>query len=375
MKTTTSAQTGGYKDRLWIPRFWDGMTLGAWIPLLLRNGLTIHPLRVPMAMIVTLLGLMNSSLAAVQWLRFRRKIAGTQLVGDPIFIVGHWRSGTTMLHEMLILDQRHTSPTTYECFAPAHFLVSRSTLPRIFKFLLPARRPMDNMPAGWERPQEDEFALCCLGVPSPYLTMLFPNRPPECQEYLDLEGLPPDRLARWKERFLWFLQCVTLRRQADRAEVAAAHRPDKGALGDVSPRQFVHIVRDPYVVFASTVNLWKRLYKDQGLQIPRYRGLEEHVLETFRRMYATFERDRHLIPPGQFCEVRYEDLVKDPVGQMRMVYQRLELGEFDQVLPSLEGYLSHQADYQTNRYAISPEMRAEITRRWGDFCRKYGYAD
>ena len=41
-------------------------------------------------------------------------------------------------------------------------------------------------------------ALCLLGVPSPYWTIAFPNRPPQGQEYLDFEGVPPRAVARWK---------------------------------------------------------------------------------------------------------------------------------------------------------------------------------
>jgi hypothetical protein len=127
------------------------------------------------------------------------------------------------------------------------------------------------------------------------------------------------------------------------------------------------------VIFPSTLNLWRRLYRDQGFQVPRYEGLEERVLRTFSRIYAVFERDRHLIPPGQFCEVRYEDLVQNPVEEMRKIYDQLGLGEFDKVLPALEEHLAEQADYQTNRYTISPETRAEISRRWSSFIQKYGY--
>ena len=29
-----------------------------------------------------------------------------------------------MLHEMLILDERHSYPTTYECMEPNHFLLT-----------------------------------------------------------------------------------------------------------------------------------------------------------------------------------------------------------------------------------------------------------
>ena len=82
--------------------------------------------------------------------------------------LGHWRTGTTYLHELLIRDPRHSYPTTYQCLAPGHFLISEAWLPKVFFFFVPSRRPMDNMPAGWDRPQEDEFGLCLLGAPSPW---------------------------------------------------------------------------------------------------------------------------------------------------------------------------------------------------------------
>ena len=177
---------------------------------------------------------------------------------------------------------------------------------------------MDNMAAGWDRPQEDEFALCNMGVPSPYLTIIFPNRPPQCQEYLDFRGVPAPALERWKRALHWFLKCITLRNPKRIVLKSPAHTCRIGTLLEMFPKaKFVHIVRDPYVIFPSTINLWKRLYRDQGLQMPTYDGLEEHVFQTFTRMYDTFERDRHLIGPGQFCEVRYEELIADPVGQMR----------------------------------------------------------
>lgn len=107
--------------------------------------------------------------------------------------------------------------------------------------------------------------------------------------------------------------------------------------------------------------------------MPRYEGLPEYVFRTFERMYEVFERDRSLIPPGQFCEVRYEDLVADPVRQMELVYDRLGLGDFERVRSAVAAYFAEKADYKTNRFAISAETRAEITRRWGAYLRRYGY--
>ena len=103
--------------------------------------------------------------------------------------------------------------------------------------------------------------------------------------------------------------------QAPRSESFSSHHHIPArvkTLLEMFPARFVHIVRDPYTVFASTVNLWKTLYTKHGLQTPRYEGLEEYVLQTFEQIYDKFERDRSLLGADQFCEIRYEDLVRDP---------------------------------------------------------------
>jgi hypothetical protein len=138
--------------------------------------------------------------------------------------------------------------------------------------------------------------------------------------------------------------------------------------------RFVHIVRDPFVVFPSTVNLWKALYIAHGLQRPTFSGLEEYVFNTFTHLYARLEQSKHLIAPNRFHELRYEDLIADPVGKMRQLYERLELGGFENFLPKLKTYLDANAAYKTNRYQnLSSELREEIERRWGQVIRQFGY--
>ena len=379
MKTTpeeeSAEKTTAYVDHFWDMRFLDGMNFTAWMRLLVRNRFAVAPRRVCMALIVTAVSLMNSAFWTVQQLFYGRKLARTRIEHDPIFLLGHWRSGTTLLHELMVCDPRHTYPNSYQCFAPNHFLVTGWLFKRCLWFLLPARRPMDNMPLGFDRPQEDEFALCNLGAGSPYATIAFANRPPQGQEYFDFRGLSPRAVDHWKRTFVWFLKCLTLR---DSRRIVLKSPPHTGrikVLLELFPQaRFIHIVRDPYVIFPSTLNMWKRMYRRDGLQKPRYRGLEDHVFQTFSRMYEAFERDRQLIGPTRYCEVRYEDLIADPIGQTRKIYGRLELGEFDRVLPGLEKYVAGQKGYKTNRYQISPEIRAQITRRWSSFIEKYGYS-
>ena len=58
---------------------------------------------------------------------------------------------------------------------------------------------------------------------------------------------------------------------------------------------------------------------------------------------------------------------------MRSLYEHLELGEFDNVLPKLRAYFADRKDYKTGTYQIDDALRDEIDRRWGPHMRKYGY--
>jgi hypothetical protein len=372
----TTAPQPAPRPREWAPRMWEGCDFFAWMRLLIRNRFAVDWPYVYIAVIVTVVSFGHTVLRVVEEALYRRRLRRTAFDEAPIFIVGHWRTGTTLLHELLILDRRHTYPTTYECLDANHFLLTEGWLPRLLPFLMPSRRPMDNMAAGWERPQEDEFALCMLGASSPYLTIAFPNRPPQDQEALDLDGLPPRARRRWGRTLVHFLRRVACRRPGRLVLKSPTHTCRIRHLLRLFPgARFVHIVRDPYVVFPSTVNLWKSLYETHGLQTPTFAGLEEHVFRTFTHLYDRLEKDRHLVEPGHFHELRYEDLVRDPVGQMRALYEHLGLGGFEEVRPLIERYLAGTRDYRTNRYALPPALRAEIARRWGDVIRRYGYAE
>ncbi len=359
----------------WSPRLWHGADLYAWLRLLVRNHAAVHPPYWHIAAVATAASLMNSTLRLLTDAAYGGRIERTPIREVPLFIVGHWRTGTTLLHELLILDPRHNFPTTFQCLVPHHWLLTEHVFPRLFWFLMPSHRPMDNMETGWNRPQEDEFALAVLGQPSPYLTIAFPNHPPQDQEAFDLERLSPRARAAWKRGFLHFLRGLTFKDPRRLVLKSPTHSFRIKTLLELFPdARFVHIVRDPHVVFSSTVNLWKSLYRNHGLQTPTFAGLEEHVFETFSRLYAKLEEGERLVAPGRFHELRYEDLIRDPEGQMRLLYDRLGLDGFDAALPRIRQYLQDHAGYQTNRYpSLTPELRAEIGRRWGAVIERYGY--
>ncbi len=370
----TTAQDAKPRKRDWSPRIWEGTDVFTWLRMLRDNGFAVQPPYWYIAGIVSVNSVMNTVLRWTLNGWHGERVRDTVIDEHPIFVIGHWRTGTTLLHELLIRDPRFGFPDMQDCFNPHHALLTNHFFKRYAKWMLPDKRPMDNMPFGWERPQEDEFALALLGMPSTYTDFAFPNRPPTHPGALDLSGLTPAQLAKWKRVFVRFLKEVTVRTGKQLVLKSPPHTARVPVLMELFPdAKFVHIVRDPRVVFPSTVNLWKSMALKHGLQTPTFAGFEEKVLREFRVIYDRLEEARPLFKPGHFAELRYENLVRDPVGELRQVYATLNLEGFDAVRPRIEEYQRQNANYETNKFQLTDEQRAVIEQRWGDVIRRYGY--
>jgi hypothetical protein len=373
---TDQAKTPGHPS--WAPLFWNGMGISTWLRLLMRNRFAISPQRLPQAAGITVSSVLHSFGSVFEKLVYDHQVSATRLKEPPLFVLGHWRSGTTLLHELLILDQRHTYPTTYECLIPHHFLWTEWFVPPLVSWMLPPKRFTDNMAAGWNRPQEDEFALCNLGIPSPYLAWAFPNHGPVADEYLDLASLSAAERERWKRALRRFVQRVASLRNGRIVLKSPTHTARVRTLLEIFPdARFVHVVRNPLAVFPSTVKLWTKLCQIQGLQTvegtPSW--VEPQVLDTFVRMYERFERDRDLIPAGRLAEIRFEDLTADPVGQMRQVYEQLDLGGFAAARPAIAEYAAAHRDHPVSSYSLPPATIERVRRQWAPYFERYGYAE
>jgi len=359
---------------VWTPRFWHGMTLSVWSGLVAEHRCRVAPSRLGLFTTISIVTLFNSVAAAVNTLVNGRRLEQPPVTPPPLFIIGHWRSGTTLLHEMLMLDERFCCPTTLQCMTPSHFLVTEWFLTPLVAVLTPAKRPMDDVAAGPDRPQEDEFALANLGAPSPYRRMAFPATSPPRPQALDIEALSPADRGRWERAMRSFLAALAVRDPRRPILKSPPHTARMAVLAAMFPgARFLHIVRDPYVVFPSTTRLWRSMHHTQGLQIDPETTLEEYVFNAFDEMYTAFERDRTRLPSGALHEVRYEDLVADPVGTLGRAYAALGLEGFSSLRPRLEAQLATTSGYRTNTYRHDPRIVTEVSRRWRGFIERYGY--
>ena len=93
--------------REWMPRIWEGCDLFAWLRLLMRNRLAVHPRYLYIAIIVTLVSLGHTLLRYLKAAWYGSKVDRTPIRQAPLFIIGHWRTGTTLLHELRRREGRY----------------------------------------------------------------------------------------------------------------------------------------------------------------------------------------------------------------------------------------------------------------------------
>ena len=99
-----------------------GITFGKWCKFLAHNNFAVSPAYYHRAAVITLANFSNSVFAAVENASYRSIIEQTDIPTAPIFILGHWRSGTTFFHELLAQGDAHFQfPNTYQVVNPFTF--------------------------------------------------------------------------------------------------------------------------------------------------------------------------------------------------------------------------------------------------------------
>lgn len=87
-----------------------------------------------------------------------------------------------------------------------------------------------------------------------------------------------------------------------------------------------------------------------------------------------FFEERSLIPPGRFHEVSFEELEKDPVGQIERIYETLSLPGLSDMRPALERYLESQKQYEKNTFpALDEALRSRVFEKWERCFEEWGY--
>jgi hypothetical protein len=356
------------------PGILGGIALNDWRALLRDKHLSIDASRMPRVVAITFQSFKNSLLRQIEDKRFGSLLEKVA-IQPPLFILGHYRNGTTLLHQLLAQDRRFAFPNIYQTTFPHTFLTTEAADTPLLSFFMPSRRPMDNVEMSLSSPQEDEFALCAASLKSPCMAWIFPRQREQFEKYLTFRTAAPSEISRWRDTLELFLKKLTLKYQRPLLLKSPPHTCRIRLLLEMFPEaRFIHIHRDPYAVFQSSRRTFRLMLDWNGLQRPELDGLDNWVLRQYREMYDVFFDEKTLIPKHRFHEIRFSDLEKDPVGQLRSAYEMLALPDFRTVESELRKYVASLASYRKNVFTeIAPDLKGRIAREWGRCFEEWGY--
>ena len=353
-----------------------GGSLKNWLRLLRDN----HPVPfryAPRIVYITAMTSVMSPLRLLQRVIYGRRIQETRIVQDPVFVLGHYRSGGTYLMNLLTQDPQWGFLSTTQALLPELFLLGRP-IRNLFKLFLHEKRPMDNVMVTPESPEEPEHAIGNLIPYGFYQGFCFPDRFMDyVRQSVLFEDDPAGAIqASWREAYLYVLKACTLAN--DGKQLLIKNPPDTArlpALLEMFPNaRFILLYRNPYVMFPSIGNFYRAYIVDWQLQGIADAELDDHILAIYKKIMGRYQRDKHLIPQGRLVEVRFEDLERDPLGQLRRIYADLGLSGFGGAEPRFKAYAHSQKDYEKNHYALTRGQIDRIRRRWAADIERWGYA-
>ncbi|WP_417515576.1 sulfotransferase family protein [Minwuia sp.] len=293
----------------------------------------------------------------------------------PIFIVGHWRSGTTHLYNIMAKgDFAYVPPVATGL--PWDLLLIGGLFRPLLEKALPKSRAIDNVPVTPDAPQEDEIAIANMTVQSFYHALYFPERfERHLRAGLFFEGVDQAGVAEW-ERQVRHLYAKLVHDQGGRrlliknpvytGRVAQLARMFPGA-------RFVNMVRDPYDIFVSMRNFYVKLLPELALQGYAHVDVDEAVLSVFPELMQRLRQDAVELPAGHFVELRYEELDTDPLATVQRAYDALGLQGFETSVESFRTYLGGIKSYRKNDFAMPAEVIEKVNARWADEIEALGY--
>jgi hypothetical protein len=342
-----------------------GISTKNWIRLLEKNkGIDNRYLK--RGVFITLSSIFTFPARFLFKLRYGSKIKDTKINHPPVIIIGHWRTGTTYLHELLSMDPQFCYVSLWNTLLPDSFLVL-DPLKDFLSVFLPKKRPMDQIDVEMDGPYEEEAAISVLLPWSFFHCLHFPrNAEEQYLKSIHFKGISEKEIKEWKKSYLRFMKTVTFANNGKRLLLKnPANTTRVKILLELFPdANFIHIYRNPYKVYLSTIKMRNRVLDKLALQQASEKEIEKQVIENYKRLMKSFFEEKKKIPKERIVDVRYEDLVADPVKQVKTIYSKLNLPGLKTAIPEMKKYLEMKKDYKTNVYKISREILDRVEKNW-----------
>ncbi len=305
--------------------------------------------------------------------RIHPEIANEQIQA-PLFIVGLPRTGTTILHTLLMADPQHRAPLTWEVMEPFPLgdEQKQSRVRRAARSLACLRWLAPAFPrlhaVGAELPQECVSVMSLSFMSDQFDTMY---NIPSYRAWFLRQDLAP--AYEWHRRFLQHLQFGG--RKARWILKAPAHMFALPNLLSVYPdARFVQTHRAPLDAITSVsslITILRRIFSDSVDPVEIGREAMRYWAETLENFLS--ERDR--LAPDRVCDLPYCDLKRDPIEAVRGVYTHFGWSLSSEVEARMRHVLATQPPGQVGCHRYEPSQfgleAAEMARLFATYCERF----
>jgi len=304
-------------------------------------------------------------------LYFKHRLKNYKLSPSPLFIIGHWRSGTTFLHNTMTKDRRAGYVTTYQSVFPNH-LRMKPFFEIFMRQLMPEYRPGDNIKMGIDYPQEDEYALSNMTSCSFYHFFNFPGSYKEFyKKYVRFNETTSKNLLEWQDKYIELIKKAGI---YTHGILPIMKNPvNTGRIRHLlqlfPDARFIHIVRNPVYVYCSTKKFFSAVIPALDFQNITSEEISNMIFWLYENLMKDYLRDRELIAKHNLYEIRYEDVISQPQAVIDNIFEQLNLGGTMEDKSEINSYLLNQRTHKTDSYIITKNELDTILNKW-DFAMK-----
>lgn len=313
---------------------------------------------------------------------YQNDIKDYTLEHDPIFVIGHWRSGTSFLQYLLGQDPQLGYLTKFQAVFPDVFLQSENFLKSIVERIpdtLNLVRDAQNMSINLDldSPSEIEIALTTMISPtSLHWGHIFPKDAWEYfNKYLFFDTATENEIEKWNRDYAHLITKVAMKSEGRQILIKspgnACRIPQLLAL--YPNAKFIFIHRNPYDVFYSSQKLWNTLIDNLALQSFSQQEIETEIIKVYKKLMGRYIEQRSEVPDGQLAEIRFENFVSDPVSELNSVYEKLSIPAFAKAKPYFEAFLSKKTEGKSSNYDYDPNVINELNKEWKFAFEEWNY--